>query len=183
MIFTLITGTSLNMTEDKSQILFDFKKPETARAWISVNDNVMGGVSEGKFKITENKTLQFYGNLSLANNGGFASVRSTPSKLLMQKGDSIMLRIKGDGREYTLNLYTSKRLTAFAYRHSFATIKDEWIEVSIPLEKFSATSFGRIISNAPSINPEEIESIGLLLGDKKQGPFQAELEWIKTKTK
>ena len=43
-----------------------------------MNDGVMGGVSDGRFRVTERQTLEFYGTLSLENNGGFASVSSCP---------------------------------------------------------------------------------------------------------
>ncbi|MBM4058506.1 MAG: hypothetical protein FJ275_09770, partial [Planctomycetes bacterium] len=54
--------------------LLDFPGPEAARQWQAVNDGVMGGVSDGRFRITDEGTLQFFGTLSLENNGGFASV-------------------------------------------------------------------------------------------------------------
>ena len=38
----------------------------------------MGGVSDGRFRMTERQTLEFYGTLSLENNGGFASVSFCP---------------------------------------------------------------------------------------------------------
>ena len=30
-----------------------------------------------------------------------------------------------------------------------------------------------------NLRPEEISSVGFLLGDKKAGPFKMEIEWIK----
>ncbi|NBT36152.1 MAG: hypothetical protein EBT03_11585 [Betaproteobacteria bacterium] len=33
----------------------------------------MGGISDGRFRITPDKTLEFFGTLSLENSGGFAS--------------------------------------------------------------------------------------------------------------
>jgi len=68
------------MADDTRRILFDFKGVDAAREWQSINDGVMGGVSEGNFKITEHKTLEFFGRLSLENNGGFASVRTHDQK-------------------------------------------------------------------------------------------------------
>jgi hypothetical protein len=38
------------------------------------------GKSEGNFKISDKKTLEFFGTLSLANHRGFASVRSKAKK-------------------------------------------------------------------------------------------------------
>ena len=174
-VFVLMGSTLL--AEDR--VLFEFAKPAASRDWQSVNDGVMGGISDGRFKITENKTLEFYGSLSLENNGGFASVRSRPRKLGLEAGDAIIARVKGDGREYTLNLYVPRPLTAFSYRASFKTTAGEWTEVRIPLDKFVATSFGRIVPNAEPLNPNEITSVGFLLSDKKAGPFKLEVEWMK----
>lgn len=181
VIFILFSIGNMNMmTDENNKKLFTFENPDSGKAWVSVNDNVMGGISDGKFKITQEKTLLFYGNLSLANNGGFASVRSLPKQLPLLKDESIEINVKGDGREYTINLYTSKRLTAFSYKQSFKTKKDEWMIITFALDKFTATSFGRIIPNAAPIDTNEINSIGFMIGDKKTETFQLELKSINT---
>ena len=167
------------MAEDTPQPLFEFTGADAAKEWQTVNDGVTGGVSEGKFKLTDKKTMEFFGTPSLANNGGFASVRSKAKKLGLVRGDTLVTRVKGDGREYSLNLYLNKPLTAFSYRATVQTKKDEWIEVKVPLDKFEATSFGRTVKNAGAVKPEEINAIGFTLGDKKAGPFKMEVEWIK----
>ena len=167
------------MAEDKLIPLFDFTEADPAKQWQTVNDGVMGGVSEGKFKITDTKTMEFFGTLSLENNGGFASVRTKAKKLSLEKGDTLVAKIRGDGRQYMLNLYPNKQRMAYSYRATVQTKKDEWIEVKVPLAKFEATSFGRIVKNAGLVKPEEINSLGFMLGDKKAGPFKIEIEWIK----
>ena len=167
------------MAEDAFIPLFDFTGVEAVKDWQTVNDGVMGGVSEGRFKITDAKTMEFFGTLSLANNGGFASVRSKAKKLDLKKGDTLVVKIRGDGREYTLNLYPNRSRTAFSYRASVQTKNDEWIEVKVPLDEFEATSFGRVVREAGPVKPEEISSVGFLLGDKKAGLFKLEVESIK----
>jgi len=167
------------MAEDAFIPLFDFTGVEAVKDWQTVNDGVMGGVSEGRFKITDAKTMEFFGTLSLANNGGFASVRSKAKKLDLKKGDTLVVKIRGDGREYTLNLYPNRSRTAFSYRASVQTKNDEWIEVKVPLDEFEATSFGRVVREAGPVKPEEISSMGFLLGDKKAGLFKLEVESIK----
>ncbi len=187
MIIKGIVGTTLAIlalgasviAEETLIILFDFTGADAAKQWQAVNDGVMGGVSEGKFKITEAKTMEFFGTLSLANNGGFASVRSKAKKVNLEKGDTLVAKVKGDGREYTLNLYPARSRTAFSYRATVQTKKDEWIEVKIRLDEFEATSFGRAVREAGAVKPEEVSSVGFLLGDKKAGPFKMEIEWIK----
>ncbi len=167
------------MADDTLLTLFDFTGNDAAKEWQTVNDGVMGGVSQGDFKITDAKTLEFFGTLSLANNGGFASVRTKAKKLGFEKGDTVVAKVRGDGREYMLNLYLNKQRVAYSYRATVQTKKDEWIEVKIPLDKFEATSFGRVVQDAGLVKPEEIGALGFMLGDKKAGPFKMEIEWIK----
>jgi hypothetical protein len=159
--------------------LFDFTGVDAAKEWQSVNDGVMGGVSEGKFKITDTKTMDFFGMLSLENNGGVALVRTKTKKLGLGKGHTVIAKVKGDGREYSLNLYLNKPLIAFSYRATVQTKKDEWVEVKVPLHKFEATSFGRTVKDASTLKPKEVNALGFMLSDKKLGPFKLEVEWIK----
>lgn len=167
------------MADDKPHVLFDFTGADAAEEWQAVNDGVMGGVSEGTFTITGEKTLEFFGTLSLENNGGFASVRSKAKKLGLKKGDTLVARVRGDGREYSMNLYLNKTLMAFSYRAAVPTKKDEWTEVKVQLDEFEATSFGRVVTDAGAVKPEEVNAVGFLLSDKKAGPFKLEVEWIK----
>lgn len=173
----LMVATAL--AETPSRTLFDFAGVDAAKSWQNVNDNVMGGISEGKFRITDRKTLEFFGNLSLANNGGFASVRTKSKKLGLNKGEVLVARVRGDGREYQMNLHVPTIQIAYSYRSVFQTKKDEWIEVELPLDKFEATSFGQVVKNAGQVTPPSVNGIGFLINDKKAGPFKLELEWIK----
>ena len=123
----LLTVSPL-MADEKDRMLFSFDKAEAAKSWQTVNDGVMGGRSVGRFKINADKKLEFFGNLSLENNGGFASVRARGAKLGLEKRDSIVARVRGDGREYNFNLYAQRNLGGYSHRQSFKTKKDEWIE-------------------------------------------------------
>ena len=164
--------------EDNQTMLFDFSKPDAAKAWQTVNDGVMGGVSDGKVRITE-KNLEFYGTLSLENNGGFASVRSKAAKMDLSKYDGLVFKVRGDGRDYYLNVHVPTYQIAFSYRASFKTEKDKWTEVTIPFTDLKATSFGRVVEKGKPLNPSTVEAVGFLLADKKAGPFKLEVAWIK----
>lgn len=63
MLTLLILMGSFVMAEDTQQPLFDFTGADSTKGWQTVNDSVMGGVSEGKFKITDTKTMEFFGTL------------------------------------------------------------------------------------------------------------------------
>ncbi len=176
LLMIVFLGGSRLMAEDR--ILFKFDDPEAAKPWQTVNDGVMGGRSEGRFKINDDKNMEFFGTLSLENNGGFASVRAPGGNLGLTKNDAIVARVRGDGREYTFNVYTQSNLGGYSYRQSFKTKKDEWIEVELPVEKFVATWRGRVFPNE-KLDPSKVSGLGFLLGDKKAGPFKLEVEWIK----
>ena len=161
------------------QPLVDFAGPDAAQKWQAVNDGVMGGVSDGQFRITADGTMEFSGRLSLENNGGFASVRTKPTDLEIKAGDTMVVRVKGDGREYVLNLYTKSRRMAFSYRAPLPTTKDEWTEVKVPLDEFIPMAFGRRVQGMGPVEPDQINSLGFMLSDKKPGPFKLEVEWVK----
>lgn len=176
----MAAGLGLPLAAQMPEIaLFRFSSPDAAGSWQTVNDGVMGGVSDGRFRITARQTLEFFGTLSLENNGGFTSVRSRPAELGLRAGDTLVARVRGDGREYQLNLYTSARGRAFSYRAPVETRKGEWTEVRIPLDRFEATSFGQVIRSAGPVAPGSITSVGFLLAEKAPGPFSLEVEWLK----
>ena len=159
--------------------LFDFARPDAAQQWQAVNDGVMGGVSVGRFAITASQTMEFSGRLSLENNGGFASVRTKPTNFKIAADDTLVVRVKGDGREYVLNLYTKSRRMAFSYRTALPTTKDVWTEVSVPLQDFIPTSFGNRVQGMGPVEPDQINSLGFMLSDKNPGPFKLEVDWVK----
>ncbi len=99
MLPLLILMGSFVMAEESPQTLFDFTGADAGKQWQTVNDGVMGGVSEGQFKITEKNTLEFFGTLSLENNGGFASVRTKAKKLGFEKGDTVVAKVRDNGWE------------------------------------------------------------------------------------
>ena len=61
--FALLMVTTA-MAEEKPLTLFGFTEVDAAKQWQTVNDGAMAGVSEGKFKITDAKTMEFFGTLS-----------------------------------------------------------------------------------------------------------------------
>ncbi|NBW85397.1 MAG: CIA30 family protein [Planctomycetia bacterium] len=176
----LLVALLLQAVAEKAlQPVLDFAYPEAGEKWQAVNDGVMGGVSEGRFRVTEQKTLEFFGTLSLENNGGFASVRTKPTNLDIKAGDTLVVRVKGDGRQYVLNIYTKSRRMAFSYRAPLPTTAGEWMEVRVPLEDFIPTAFGRRVQGMGPVEPNEINGLGFMLSDKKPGKFQMQVEWVK----
>jgi len=53
------------------------------------------------------------------------------------------------------------------------------IDVAVPLDRFEATSFGRVLRGAGPVDPGSVTSVGFLLAEKTPGPFALEVAWIK----
>lgn len=176
--FVLMVAIFPMLAMAQERVLFQFNNPQELQSWRSVNDGVMGGRSTGRVSYGGDGALDFSGFLSLENNGGFASIRSVSPNMDLKPNDVIFIRVRGDGRKYTFNIYTQSNLRGVSYRQSFNTTKDKWTVVALPVNKFVATFRGRTNANE-RLNPSAAAGVGFLLGDKKQGPFNLEVDWIK----
>jgi monofunctional biosynthetic peptidoglycan transglycosylase len=150
-----------------------------AREWLIVNDGVMGGVSSSRIWLNEEGSAVFEGQLSLENNGGFASARTLLTDLDLSMAKAVVLRVKGDGRPYQLRFRTDERVDGVAYRALFTTKAGEWTTVELPFEDFSATYRGRAVSGAGPLNPALIRQLIFLIADAREGSFRLEIDWVK----
>jgi len=159
--------------------IIDFSAPHDRDIWETINDVVMGGLSESGVSITENRTALFQGVVSLENNGGFSSMRTHPGKFDLSGYRGLMIRVKGDGKDYRLRLRTDSGHDGIAYQAHFSTEKDRWITARLPFDAFIPVFRGRVINDAPELNVSGIERIGFMIADKQAGPFRLEIEWAK----
>jgi hypothetical protein len=181
MVFMFGPGVfAQNMNADSGPeiVLFDFAKP-TKLAWQIVNDDVMGGISKSRFTLT-NGTAVFSGSLSLENNGGFASVRTLPTRLDAGNAEAFVIRVRGDGRRYKFTARTDASFDSAIYQCDFATRRDEWEEIRLPLKKFVASFRGRTLPHEPPLTAARLKSVGFLIADRQAGEFRLEISWIKT---
>lgn len=146
--------------------LFDFThpSPELQQIWGAVDDVVMGGVSQSDLRLVEGTAL-FAGNVSTANSGGFASVRTKnflpPFDLSGYKG--VVLRVRGDGKRYKFFLRTESRWDGVAYSYSFDTVADEWINVRIPFNELIPVFRAKTLKDDLPIEASKICSFQLML--------------------
>lgn len=149
--------------------------------WRIVDDGVMGGLSQGKSEISKDGILRFFGALSLENNGGFSSLRTGTVKLDLSGGEGLMLRVKGDGRSYQVRLSTDAeyRGNEMSFQAGFPTTKGEWTEVKIPFGRFTGSWRGTELPDK-TFDPSKICRLGLMIADKKEGPFELQVDWIRT---
>lgn len=158
----------------EKNLLFADDYAQVAKNWRAVNDTVMGGVSKGGATLNKIGHVVFEGDLSLDNNGGFASIRSRDQRNLLAGNDTITVRVKGDGRTYYLSLRDRNRRMAASHRFPIQTVKGQWITATASLDDFYYTSFGNR-QNRPALEPDEVIGIGFTLADKNPGPFKLQI--------
>ncbi len=164
------------MAENRKTII-DFSKPPYW-PWTSVNDVVMGGVSDSLVQVFEEGTGVFAGHLSLENNGGFASARVSLPENDYSGYEGIMLRVKGDGKRYSFRVRSDMMFDGVVYRQEFDTAAGEWVDVEMPFSDFRSSFRGRTVPDAPPLDPSRVFQIGFLISEKQEGSFRLEIERI-----
>ena len=150
-------------------------KMDTADAvsmWRSVNDGVMGGLSEGGPSF-ETDHMVFAGVIN-TDGGGFSSLRAQVAPRAFENMSALKLRVKSDGRTYQATFRTDAR---YGWREvSFQAplpvkTPGEWEDVVIPFSALKPSVFGRPVRGA-IFDPQNIQSVGIILADGQDGPFR-----------
>ena len=146
--------------------------------WRSVNDTVMGGISNGDIRITSDGKALFSGTLSLENNGGFSSVRHDAKPFGLKESSGVKFRVKGDGKTYQFRVQMSGQFDGIAYKADFKTQAGQWQEILIPWSDFIATYRGYTPANAAKLTANQIQQIGFLVAGKQAGYFELKIAGI-----
>ena len=163
---------------EQQKLLFRFDLTEKAKQWQNIDDVVMGGVSRSQFTVTPNKTALFSGKVSLENYGGFASVFSRLADNNLSSNQGIEIRVKSDGKRYKIYLKNDPALDSKSYEAHLNAEKDSWKTVRIPFNALVPMFRGQMVADAPKFNPRDVKSIGIVISEKQEGPFQLEIEYI-----
>lgn len=142
-------------------------------------DSVMGGLSTGTLTKTEDGMMQFKGDLSLKNNGGFSMWTLDRDKRDLSDWLGMQLKVKGDGRAYNLRLTTDERFrggSPVAFEQEFQTEEGKWTTVQVPFKELKAGWRGRDLET--KFDPSKVESLSIILADKKEAPFKIIVEMV-----
>lgn len=158
-----------------NQILFNFTNQASASSWQIVNDGVMGGKSSSTLKVSDDGHGVFSGHVSLANNGGFASVRHLQTYTNINSFEYVALKIKGDTKNYQFRLKgaASQRQS---YVQEFETT-GEWQEVKLKIKDFYPQFRGQKL-NMENFNFDEIAEMAFLIANKKEENFKLIIDKI-----
>lgn len=178
-LFLIILGLIMTIQDkDEQNLLLNSSIMQHSERWRIVNDDVMGGVSKSNVFIS-NGNIIFSGTVSLENNGGFASLRSPVRDYDFSQFTGLEIKLKADGKRYSISMKETSYFTGYFYTQSFETKKNKWITVKVPFDQFNPYYFGRKISSTAEIPLDKIKEISFLIGDKQDGEFIAEVDFIK----
>lgn len=164
------------------KLLFDFRAPEALAQWSAIDDGIMGGISRSRLRSGEKGLYAFFeGEVSLANGGGFASVRCQPLPLGLAGATACVIEVRGDGRHYKLNLRTEDTFDGVNYQARFSPPAHEWVRIVLPLTDFAPSWRGRPVPDAPPLDPARIRQVGLMIADRQAGPFSLAVRSIELK--
>jgi hypothetical protein len=159
-------------------MIYDFNTASKKNDWRIVNDVVMGGESRSFFEIDNEGHGLFTGDVSIENNGGFASIRYRFDELNTENKSKISLRIKGDSKTYQLRIKSNKN-DSYSYIHSFQTT-DKWETIEIKLSKMYPSFRGQKLS-MNNFDEASIEEVSILIGNKKNESFKLLIDKIELK--
>lgn len=167
------------------RLVVDFAAPREAARWQSIDDRVMGGVSVSRMEAASGCSL-FTGELSLENQGGFASVRAplagaAGGRVALVGARTLLLACRGDGKTYKLRFCTEPGFDGVNHEARFETRAGQRSEVSLELSAFAPVWRGRPVPGAPPLDPAAVQSLGLMLADRQVGPFCLELFTLKAR--
>ncbi|WP_170293838.1 CIA30 family protein [Kordia antarctica] len=158
--------------------LINFTKTSNLSNWYVIDDGVMGGMSQGNFKLNEEGNAVFSGTVKLENNGGFSSIRYEIGNTAISGKTTVLIRLKGDGKKYQFRVKQNEN-----DKHSFITqfeTSGDWEIIEIPLNTLYPSYRGRKLA-VGNFSANYLEELGFLIGNKKKEAFQLELESVKLK--
>ncbi|XP_055025948.2 complex I intermediate-associated protein 30, mitochondrial isoform X2 [Misgurnus anguillicaudatus] len=188
----------INHMLEQTLVQWEFRGAESLNQWIVSSDQEIGGHSVAYLKMGRNNvTCLLYGTLCSTpprdgetRYSGYCTLRSKqPLGSFDRKKhydwsnfNTLHMRIRGDGRPWMINVsaetyFSHQRDDIYSY-FLYTRGGPYWQDVKIPLSKFFLSSRGRIQDNQHALWLDKINGIGFTLGDKADGPFQLEIDFI-----
>jgi hypothetical protein len=160
--------------------VFAFAGIDDVSRWSVVNDSVMGGVSSGELAWADG-AMVFTGELSLDNNGGFASVRSPfldPASVAgWGERDSLSVEVRGDGRSWAVEVRTFSDTGGWIA--AVTPPVDDVAVLEVPWVAFAPVTRFLDPRDAPApLDPTDIASVAFYLIDGIEAPFRLEVRSI-----
>ncbi|KAJ4448186.1 complex I intermediate-associated protein 30, mitochondrial [Periplaneta americana] len=182
----------------ETDIIWQFNDPASLERWVTTSDSDHNeGYSTCDLSLSKGGKGLFTGTLSTqtpkdgrVKKAGYCNMRSMrPRKSFKRDAyfdwrmySHIVLRVRGDGRSYMLNITTMGYFDIMwndIYTYALFTRGGPYWQLSkIPFSKFFLTSKGRIQDKQNAIPLDKVTNIGITAVDKINGPFHLEIDYI-----
>lgn len=170
---TAAAATALAMSDEENcRLLASFDNAGDISGWRAVNDDVMGGRSRGGPRYADG-ALIFSGSLD-TDGGGFSSIRAPLESGVLDGMTGLKLRVRPDGRRYRVTLRTDLRYrgVAVSWRAAIETPQTgTWNDGVVRFADLEPAVRGRRIAATP-FDPAAATSIGIIISDGRDGPFE-----------
>ncbi|XP_067004572.1 complex I intermediate-associated protein 30, mitochondrial [Anabrus simplex] len=179
-------------------IVWKFDKPESFDQWVTTSDHDHGeGFSKCELVRSRGGNALFSGvlNTKVPKDGrikkaGYCNMKSLRIRKSFKRDSyydwrmytHLVMRVRGDGRSYILNLATTGYFDILwndVYHYVLYTRGGPYWQIAkIPFSKFFLASKGRVQDKQCPIPLDKVTSFGISAGDKIDGPFQLEVDYI-----
>lgn len=180
------------------EYVWKFDSRESLENWIASSDKDHKiGKSEAKLDLSPTKKALFYGTLNcdpptdgVHKISGFANIKCIRAYKSFKRDTTLdwsmythlLMRIRGDGRSYMLNIHTAGYFDVKwhdMYQYVLFTRGGPyWQLVKIPFSKFLLSFKGRVQDKQTPIPLSFITAFGITLMDKIPGNFSLEVDYI-----
>jgi NADH dehydrogenase [ubiquinone] 1 alpha subcomplex assembly factor 1 len=160
-------------------LTFDFGTScDTCDNWFVVLDGVMGGLSEGDATMTDTSIL-FKGKVSLENNGGFASLRTSYGDYDLSSYEKVSVRYRSTGQDFGFTLTKYRQFWRANYKANLPITSGEWQTVTFKLTDFETYRLGRKLSgHLDTADLSKIIRLGFISNTKAPTAFEIEIDRI-----
>ncbi|XP_060518570.1 complex I intermediate-associated protein 30, mitochondrial [Cylas formicarius] len=179
-------------------VVWRFNKKDSLKQWLVTSDKDHNeGYSECSLQLTNYGKGLFSGTLStkLPKDGkikraGYCNIKTMRARKSFKRTtyldwsayNMLVMKVRGDGRSYLLNIHTRGYWDiTWNDMYHFALYTrggPYWQIVRIPFSRFFLSSKGRIQDRQTSIPLEKITSFGITAGEKHNGSFSLEIDYI-----
>jgi hypothetical protein len=175
-IFALGLSISQAETPPATKVLFDFGDAAAMRGWEVEDDVIMGGRSKSTLARNPAGHMVFRGDVSLENDGGFASIQNHFDPIDVSSYTHAVIRLKGDGKKF-LYLVEAEKNARHYYVAEFST-NGEWQEIKIPLRKMYAVRRGDRL-DIPDYPAKTMSQARFMIANGRAEAFRLEVASIR----
>lgn len=188
----------LDYRAGETDIVWNFESPNALQQWVTTSDSdhneghskcdlVVNKYGKGLFTGFLNTDVPDDGRIKRA---GYCNMRTLRARKSFKRDsflewspyNMLVMKVRGDGRSYMLNITTKGRFDLTwndTYHYVLYTRGGPYWQVSkIPFSKFFFTSKGRIQDRQFPIPLNRVTHFGISVGDKIKGGFSLEIDYI-----